>query len=94
MRILSDFHLPLSGGPGSGKAVQCERMEERFGLRRVTLGDLLCAEPGGSGSGSPIFGAEVTEVVKKLLGGKVPGADEIHPENLKALDVVRLCLLT
>lgn len=32
------------GGPGSGKSLQCERMEERFGLRRVTLGDLLCAE--------------------------------------------------
>uniref|UniRef100_A0A3Q0SLF5 Uncharacterized protein n=1 Tax=Amphilophus citrinellus TaxID=61819 RepID=A0A3Q0SLF5_AMPCI len=31
-------------GPGSGKALQCERMEERFGLRRVTLGDLLCSE--------------------------------------------------
>uniref|UniRef100_A0A668AK14 Adenylate kinase isoenzyme 5 n=1 Tax=Myripristis murdjan TaxID=586833 RepID=A0A668AK14_9TELE len=34
----------LSGGPGSGKALQCERMEERFGVRRVTAGDLLCHE--------------------------------------------------
>ncbi|XP_071780472.1 adenylate kinase isoenzyme 5 isoform X2 [Centroberyx gerrardi] len=34
----------MMGGPGSGKALQCERMEERFGLRRVTLGDLLCNE--------------------------------------------------
>lgn len=34
----------LPGGPGSGKALQCERMEERFGLRRVTMGDLLCHE--------------------------------------------------
>lgn len=33
-----------SGGPGSGKSLQCERMEERFGLRRVTLSELLCAE--------------------------------------------------
>ncbi|XP_058500288.1 adenylate kinase isoenzyme 5 [Solea solea] len=32
------------GGPGSGKAVQCQRMEDRFGLRHVTLGDLLCNE--------------------------------------------------
>nr|XP_043879478.1 adenylate kinase isoenzyme 1-like [Solea senegalensis] len=31
-------------GPGSGKAVQCQRMEDRFGLRHVTLGDLLCNE--------------------------------------------------
>ncbi|CAJ1072822.1 LOW QUALITY PROTEIN: adenylate kinase isoenzyme 5 [Xyrichtys novacula] len=34
----------VMGGPGSGKSLQCERLEERFGLRRVTLGDLLCAE--------------------------------------------------
>ncbi|XP_072220077.1 adenylate kinase isoenzyme 5 [Leuresthes tenuis] len=34
----------MMGGPASGKALQCERMEERFGLRRVTLGDLLCSE--------------------------------------------------
>lgn len=34
----------MMGGPGSGKTLQCERMEERFGLRRVTLGDLLCNE--------------------------------------------------
>lgn len=34
----------MMGGLGSGKALQCERMEERFGLRRVTLGDLLCSE--------------------------------------------------
>ncbi|XP_028284197.1 adenylate kinase isoenzyme 5 [Parambassis ranga] len=34
----------MMGGPGSGKDLQCERMEERFGLRRVTLGDLLCNE--------------------------------------------------
>uniref|UniRef100_A0AAY5KZS1 Nucleoside-diphosphate kinase n=1 Tax=Esox lucius TaxID=8010 RepID=A0AAY5KZS1_ESOLU len=34
----------LIGGPGSGKAVQCERMEERFGLRRLSPGDLLCSE--------------------------------------------------
>ncbi|KAM4551631.1 adenylate kinase isoenzyme 5 isoform 2-T2 [Odontesthes bonariensis] len=34
----------MMGGPASGKALQCERMEERFGLRHVTLGDLLCSE--------------------------------------------------
>uniref|UniRef100_A0A672I5W6 Adenylate kinase isoenzyme 5 n=1 Tax=Salarias fasciatus TaxID=181472 RepID=A0A672I5W6_SALFA len=34
----------MMGGPGSGKAVQCERMEEKLGLRRVALGDLLCNE--------------------------------------------------
>ncbi|XP_056149276.1 adenylate kinase isoenzyme 5 [Lampris incognitus] len=34
----------MIGGPGSGKALQCERMEERFGLRRVTPADLICNE--------------------------------------------------
>ncbi|XP_029308785.1 adenylate kinase isoenzyme 5 isoform X2 [Cottoperca gobio] len=34
----------MMGGPGSGRSLQCERMEERFGLRRVALGDLLCNE--------------------------------------------------
>ena len=38
--------------------------------------------------------AEVTEVVGKLLGGKAPGVDEIHPEYLKSLDVVGLPWLT
>ena len=55
------------------------------------------AGPGDSGVGSPISEAEVAEVVKKLLGGRTPGVDEVHPEFLKALDVVgpswvtRLC---
>uniref|UniRef100_A0A8C5HIH4 Reverse transcriptase domain-containing protein n=1 Tax=Gouania willdenowi TaxID=441366 RepID=A0A8C5HIH4_GOUWI len=44
--------------------------------------------------GSPISGAEVAEVVKKLLGGRAPGVDEIRPEFLKALDVVGLSWLT
>ncbi len=36
---------------------------------------------------SPICGAEVSEVVKKSLGHKVPGVDEIHPEMMKVLDI-------
>lgn len=36
---------------------------------------------------------EVTEV-DKLLGGRTPGVDEIHPEFLKALDVLELFWLT
>ncbi|TWW64289.1 hypothetical protein D4764_03G0012970 [Takifugu flavidus] len=50
--------------------------------------------PGDLGIGSRISGAEVAELVKKLLGGKVPGVDEIRPEFLKALDVVGLSWLT
>ncbi|TWW81765.1 hypothetical protein D4764_01G0015800 [Takifugu flavidus] len=52
------------------------------------------AGPGDLGTGSCISGAEVAEVAKKLLGGKAPGADEIRPEFLKALDVVGLSWLT
>ncbi|TWW68274.1 R2DM Retrovirus-related Pol polyprotein from type II retrotransposable element [Takifugu flavidus] len=42
----------------------------------------------------PISGAEVAEVVKQLPGGRAPGADEICPGYLKALDVVGLSWLT
>lgn len=34
----------LMGGPGSGKSLQGERMEERFGVRQLSVGDLLCHE--------------------------------------------------
>ncbi|TWW63635.1 hypothetical protein D4764_03G0006430 [Takifugu flavidus] len=52
------------------------------------------------GTGSRISGAEVAKVVKKLLGGRAPGVDEIRPEFFKAMDVVglswftRLCNIT
>ncbi len=52
------------------------------------------AEAGCSEVASSITRAEVTEVVKKLLGGKAPGVDEIRPEYLKSLDVVGLSWLT
>ncbi|XP_062849018.1 adenylate kinase isoenzyme 5 [Trichomycterus rosablanca] len=32
------------GGPGSGKALQCEKIEERYGLKRLCPGDMLCTE--------------------------------------------------
>ena len=52
------------------------------------------AGPGDSGVGSPISGAEVAVVVRKLLGGRAPGVDEVRPEFLKALVVVGLSWLT
>ena len=52
------------------------------------------AGPGNSGVGSPISGAEVAEMVRKFLGGRAPGVDEVRPEFLKALDVVGLSWLT
>ncbi|TWW76634.1 hypothetical protein D4764_12G0000240 [Takifugu flavidus] len=42
----------------------------------------------------PISGAEGAEVVKQPPGGGAPGADEIRPGYLKALDVVGLSWLT
>ncbi|TWW77407.1 hypothetical protein D4764_12G0007970 [Takifugu flavidus] len=48
------------------------------------------AGPGDLGAGFRISGAEVAEVVIKLLGGKAPGEDEIRMEFLKAMDVVGL----
>lgn len=38
--------------------------------------------------------AEVSEVIKQLLSGKVPWADKIRPEMLKALDPEGLSRLT
>ncbi|KAI3360387.1 hypothetical protein L3Q82_002295 [Scortum barcoo] len=52
------------------------------------------AEAGDSEVDSSITQAEVTEVVRKLLGGKAPGVDEIRPDYLKSLDVVGLSWLT
>lgn len=52
------------------------------------------AGPGNSWAGSHISMAKVAEVVKKLLGGRAPGMDEIHPEFLKAVDDVWLSWLT
>lgn len=45
-------------------------------------------EAKGSKVDSSITQAEVTEVVKKLLGRKAPGVDESPSEYLKSLDVV------
>ena len=52
------------------------------------------AESEDSGEASSMHLAEVSQAVKKLLSGKVPGVDEIHPEMLKALDIVGLSGLT
>lgn len=50
--------------------------------------------PEDLGLGSLTSGAEITEVVKKHLGGEEPGADEICPAFLKTLDVPELSWLT
>ena len=48
------------------------------------------AESVSSDVGPPNSGAEVAEVVKKLLSGKAPGVDVVRPEFLRALEVVGL----
>ncbi|TWW62405.1 hypothetical protein D4764_04G0010520 [Takifugu flavidus] len=72
-----------------------DRWKEYFeDLNPTNTPSIQEAGPGDLGIGSHISGAEVAEVVKKLLGGKPPGVDEIRPEFLKALDVVGLSWLT
>lgn len=46
------------------------------------------------GKDMPIFIVEITEVFKKLLGGKALGVDEVCPKMLKALYIVGLPWLT
>ncbi|KAI3369205.1 hypothetical protein L3Q82_007444 [Scortum barcoo] len=80
------------------------RVWEEFGRWKKYFEDLLNptdlpssdeeAEAGDSEVDPSITRAEVTEVVRKLLGGKAPGVDEIRPEYLKSLDVVGLSWLT
>ena len=42
------IHFPLliswSGGPGSGKGTQCQRIAEKFGYTHLSTGDLLREE--------------------------------------------------
>jgi len=61
----------------------------------VGLKEVLANHPTTwKGKAGPIALAEAAKVVKKLLGGKAPGVDEIRPEMLKALDIVGLSWLT
>ncbi len=73
-----------------------ERWKEYFEdlLNPAVTSSIEEAEAGDSEVASSITRAEVTEVVKKLLGGKAPGVDEIRPVYLKSLDVVGLSWLT
>uniref|UniRef100_A0A3Q3T275 Reverse transcriptase domain-containing protein n=1 Tax=Mastacembelus armatus TaxID=205130 RepID=A0A3Q3T275_9TELE len=63
-------------------------------LNPVNTSSIREAGAGDSEADPSITQAEVTEVVRQLLGGKAPGVDEIRPEYLKSLDVVGLSWLT
>ena len=84
-----DGHLLTSTGDIVG------RWKEYFEdlLNPTDLCSVEEAVAGDSEGHSSITRAEVIEVVKKLLGGKAPGVDEIRPEYLKSLDVVGLSWL-
>ncbi|KAI3363672.1 hypothetical protein L3Q82_001297 [Scortum barcoo] len=76
---------------------QAKQAAARAVLEAKTSGLGGVREEAGAGDSevdSSITRAEVTEVVRKLLGGKAPGVDEIRPEYLKSLDVVGLSWLT
>ncbi|KAI3368228.1 hypothetical protein L3Q82_007815 [Scortum barcoo] len=80
---------------GSTGRLQASRSPDGPGGKNSGLGGVREeAEAGDSEVDSSITRAEVTEVVRKLLGGKAPGVDEIRPEYLKSLDVVGLSWLT
>lgn len=55
-----------SGGPGSGKGTQCEKIVEKYGYTHLSSGDLLRAEVE---SGSDL-GKECNEIMEK--GDLVP----------------------
>ncbi|KAI3363494.1 hypothetical protein L3Q82_011586 [Scortum barcoo] len=78
-------------------AVRLKKESYRTMLACGTPDDAQLTGSRGAGDSevdSSITRAEVTEVVRKLLGGKAPGVDEIRPEYLKSLDVVGLSWLT
>ncbi|XDV32946.1 hypothetical protein PO909_003592 [Leuciscus waleckii] len=87
-----------SGALGEGSSalptlfsVEKEYFED---LLNPTVSSIEEAEAEGSEVDSSITQAEVTKAVKKLLGGKAPGVDEIRPEYLKSMEVVGLSWLT
>ncbi|KAI3371109.1 hypothetical protein L3Q82_023745 [Scortum barcoo] len=87
-------------GPGGKNSGHCRTVEEYLHFEDLLnpTTDLPSNEEAEDGDSevedSSITQAEVTEVVRKLLGGKAPGVDEIRPEYLKSLDVVGLSWLT
>ncbi|CAM4549683.1 unnamed protein product [Leuciscus chuanchicus] len=87
--------IPATSSPSERAFSTGGNIKEYFeDLLNPTVSSIEEAEAEGSEVDSSITQAEVTEAVKKLLGGKAPGVDEIRPEYLKSMDVVGLSWLT
>lgn len=56
----------LSGGPGSGKGTQCNRIVEKFGYTHLSTGDLLRAEIESGGE----MGQKLAQIMEE--GNLVP----------------------
>ncbi|CAL1287221.1 unnamed protein product, partial [Larinioides sclopetarius] len=63
--------LLFSGGPGSGKGTQCERIVQKYGFTHLSTGDLLRDEV-NSGS---LRGERLTDIMKK--GQLVPNVSTL-----------------
>ena len=60
LSVMLIFSL-ISGGPGSGKGTQCERIVAKYGLHHFSAGDLLREEV-ASGSDR---GQQLSEIMKE-----------------------------
>ena len=64
--FLKTVFVLLSGGPGSGKGTQCNRIVEKFGYTHLSTGDLLRAEIESGGE----MGQKLAQIMEE--GNLVP----------------------